>query len=69
MIYDVRATPRLMPGTTGTKDLQMVNITLRVLYRPEVEALPHIHKKYGKDYDERILPSLGNEVLKNVVAQ
>lgn len=69
VIYDVRTTARTMPGQTGTKDLQMVNISLRVLYRPETEALPSIHKQYGKDYDERILPSLGNEVLKNVVAQ
>jgi len=69
VIYDVLTTARTMPGQTGTKDMQMVNISLRVLFRPIADHLPHIHKKYGKDYDERILPSLGNEVLKNVVAQ
>ncbi len=31
LIYDVRARPRNIASLTGTKDLQMVNITLRVL--------------------------------------
>jgi len=68
-ILDVRATPKVIPGVTGTKDMQMVNISLRVLYRPDPEHLPTIVKEIGADYADRILPSLGNEVLKNVVAQ
>lgn len=47
----------------------MVNITCRVLYRPSVEALPQIYRTLGTDYDERVLPSIVNEVLKSVVAQ
>lgn len=50
-------------------DLQMVNITCRVLSRPKVDALPTIYRTLGTDYDERILPSIVNEVLKSVVAQ
>lgn len=50
-------------------DLQMVNITLRVLSRPSVEKLPQIYRELSTDYDERILPSIVNEVLKAVVAQ
>ncbi|KAJ3207882.1 Prohibitin-2, subunit of the prohibitin complex (Phb1p-Phb2p) [Dinochytrium kinnereticum] len=69
IIYDVRAKPRNIASLTGTKDLQMVNITLRVLSRPRVESLPHIFKTLGLDYDERVLPSIVNEVLKSVVAQ
>ena len=67
--YDVRAKPRNVPSLTGTKDLQMVNITCRVLSRPRVDALPQIYRTLGTDYDERILPSIVNEVLKSVVAQ
>jgi prohibitin 2 len=67
--YDVRAKPRNMQSLTGTKDLQMVNITVRVLSRPKIEALPTIFKKLGIDFDERVLPSIVNEVLKSVVAQ
>jgi prohibitin 2 len=50
-------------------DLQMVNITCRVLSKPEQRALPTIYRELGKDYDERVLPSIVNEVLKSVVAQ
>ncbi|RQM07024.1 hypothetical protein DH86_00000166 [Scytalidium sp. 3C] len=67
--YDVRARPRNVASLTGTKDLQMVNITCRVLSRPRVEALPQIYRTLGTDYDERVLPSIVNEVLKSVVAQ
>lgn len=67
--YDVRAKPRNVSSLTGTKDLQMVNITCRVLSRPEIGALPQIYRTLGQDYDERVLPSIVNEVLKSVVAQ
>ena len=47
----------------------MVSITLRVLSRPDVSHLPKIYQTLGTDYDERVLPSIGNEVLKAIVAQ
>ncbi|KAJ7518471.1 hypothetical protein O6H91_21G070600 [Diphasiastrum complanatum] len=68
-IMDIRTRARAISSVTGTKDLQMVNLTLRLLYRPEVDYLPTIFKSLGLDYDERVLPSIGNEVLKAVVAQ
>ena len=52
-----------------TLDLQMVNITCRVLSRPSPQALPTIYRELGQDFDERVLPSIVNEVLKSVVAQ
>ncbi|RKF62947.1 Prohibitin-1 [Erysiphe neolycopersici] len=69
IIYDVRTKPRNISTTTGSKDLQMVSLTLRVLHRPEVHQLPKIFQNLGQDYDERVLPSIGNEVLKSIVAQ
>lgn len=44
IIYDVRTKPRNISTTTGSKDLQMVSLTLRVLHRPEVQALPKIYQ-------------------------
>lgn len=44
-------------------DLQMVNIGLRVLARPDQSQLPAIYRQLGKDYDERVLPSIINEVF------
>ncbi|ORE10823.1 prohibitin-2 [Rhizopus microsporus var. microsporus] len=69
IIYDVRAKPRNVASLTGTKDLQMVNITCRVLSKPRVDQLATVYRTLGQDYDERILPSIVNEVLKSVVAQ
>jgi len=69
IVYDVRARPRIIQAMTGSHDLQMVNITLRVLSRPEVSKLPKIYQELSTDYDERVLPSIVNEVLKSVVAQ
>ncbi|KAG8306426.1 hypothetical protein J6590_047835 [Homalodisca vitripennis] len=51
------------------EDLQNVNITLRILFRPVPEQLPKIYTILGVDYDERVLPSITTEVLKAVVAQ
>ena len=47
----------------------MVTLTLRVLSRPDTDHLPKIYQSLGLDYDERVLPSIGNEVLKSIVAQ
>jgi len=69
IIYDIRARPRRIVSPTGSKDLQMVNIGLRVLARPVSSTLPRMYQRLGLDYDERVLPSICNEVLKSVVAQ
>ncbi|KAF7455917.1 putative prohibitin [Cryptosporidium felis] len=68
-IYDIRVKPKVINTTTGTKDLQMVNLSLRLLFRPCTEFLPRLHQNLGPDYDERVLPSIGNEILKAVVAK
>ena len=48
-------------------DLQNVNITLRILFRPIPKELPKLYSSLGEDYDERVLPSITNEILKAVV--
>jgi len=69
IIYDIRTRPKNVPTVTGSKDLQNVNITLRILFRPRPEKLPTIYSTLGLDYDDRVLPSITNEVLKSVVAE
>jgi len=69
IIYDIRSKPRTMSSPTGSADLQMVNISLRVLSRPDATQIPSIHREIGQDYDEKVLPSICNEVLKGVVAK
>lgn len=69
VLFDVRIKPKVITTTTGSKDLQNVSITLRVLTRPDVPRLPTIYQTLGLDYDERVLPAIGNEILKAIVAQ
>jgi len=69
IIYDIRARPRKITSPTGSKDLQMVNISLRVLSRPDASMLPNLHQELGSDFDDKVLPSICNEVLKAVVAK
>jgi len=69
IIYDIRSRPRKISSPTGSKDLQMVNISLRVLSRPDSLQLPTMYRQLGLDYDEKVLPSICNEVLKSVVAK
>ncbi|KAL3502700.1 hypothetical protein ACH5RR_037149 [Cinchona calisaya] len=69
IIYDVRARANLVESTSGSRDLQMVKIGLRVLTRPEPDQLPTIYRTLGENYNERVLPSIIHETLKTVVAQ
>merc|ERR1712241_347913 len=69
VVFDIRARPKNVPTITGSKDLQNVNITLRILFRPIPDSLPNIYTTLGVDYEDRVLPSITNEVLKAVVAQ
>eukprot|EP00434_Breviolum_minutum_P026633 symbB.v1.2.023539.t1/scaffold2159.1/size105835/7 len=69
IIFDVRARPHTMTSLTGSRDLQMVNISLRALCKPDASKLPDIYRSLGLDFDEKVLPSIINEVLKSVVAQ
>jgi len=68
-VYEIRTRPCTITTQSGTKDLQTVNMRLRVLFRPEKTKLPIIHQKLGQGYDNVVLPSIGNEILKSVVAQ
>ncbi|XP_068234251.1 prohibitin 1 [Palaemon carinicauda] len=69
IIFDAKTRPRNVPVITGSKDLQTVNITLRILFRPKSEELPKIYTTLGMDYEDRVLPSITTEVLKAVVAR
>jgi len=69
ILFDIRTRPRTMVSLTGSRDLQMVNISVRTLVRPDDAKLSDIYCTLGLQYDEKVLPSIVNEVLKSVVAQ
>jgi len=68
-IFDIRTRPVNLQTLTGSKDLQMVTIGVRVLHKPDPKELVWIYQNLGKDYDERVLPSIMNECAKAVVAR
>lgn len=69
VIFDIRTRPVNLQTLTGSKDLQMVTIAIRVLHKPDSNKLVWIYRHLGTNYDERILPSIMNECAKAVVAR
>ncbi|KAL4689519.1 hypothetical protein H8959_012310 [Pygathrix nigripes] len=69
VIFDCRSQPRNVPVITGSKDLQNVNITLRIIFPPVASQLPRIFTRIGEDHDEHVPPSITTEILKSVVAR
>jgi prohibitin 1 len=69
IFYDVRTKPKPIKRECRTKDLQTVKILIRVLYRPEISKLPQTYRDLGIDYDEKLLPSFGYEILGSETAQ
>lgn len=67
--YNVRTQAAQIPAATGSKDLQTINITCRVLTRPDPRHLVKIHRVIGPHYADRVIPSIGNETLKAVIAK
>lgn len=68
-VIDCRTRPRVVSSLSGSRDLQMVQISLRVLTKPDQSKLPWLIQALGEDYDEKVLPSIVNEVLKQVIAE
>ena len=67
-IMEVRSKYQQIQSWSGTWDLQEVEIALRILFRPVEEKISEIINKIGMDYDQRVIPSIGQEVLKSVIA-
>lgn len=54
ILYDVRIKPRNISTTTGSKDMQMVSLTLRVMSRPDIAVLPKIYQNLGLEWVARV---------------
>lgn len=67
--FDIKTRPRNIQSLTGSRDLQRVNLSIRVLSKPDEYNLPWIYRRLGQDHDEVVLPSIVNEISKQVVAQ
>merc|ERR1712241_1141910 len=69
LIYDIRSRAYKVVSPSGTADLQMVDIGLRVLYRPNPVKIQEIAQQIGDDFSDKVLPSIIHETLKSVIAE
>ena len=69
VIYDIKTRSQVVNTSSGSKDLQMVQISLRVLFKPNPSKLSSVYRNLGQDFDARLLPSIVNEITKSVVAK
>ena len=68
IVWDIRTRPVNLQTLTGSQDLQMVTIAIRILHKPDPNHLVWLYRRVGLNYDERVLPSIMNECAKAVVA-
>ncbi|KAL6959815.1 hypothetical protein U1Q18_039967 [Sarracenia purpurea var. burkii] len=68
-MFDTRYTPHTFSTVARTKDLQMVELVVTFLYRPEVSHLTIIYRTLGPSYDEVVFSSIGDDVTKAAVAE
>jgi regulator of protease activity HflC (stomatin/prohibitin superfamily) len=47
VVYDIRTRPAPVDSHSGSKDLQMVTISLRVLFKPDPNALGFMYRRLG----------------------
>lgn len=69
IIFNVRMTPHVVETKTPARDLQLVNISVRILERPDVEFLTKLYLDQRHNYAERVLPNITHEIIKAVVAR
>jgi prohibitin 1 len=69
IIFNVRMTPHVIEVKTPARDLQIVNINVRILERPDVEYLTKLYLDQRQNYAERVLPNITHEIIKAVVAR
>lgn len=65
---DVRTHANTFEIYSGTKDLQHVAFTLRLLTHLNPDKAPEVYRRFGEDYESRILRSAVNEVVNATVA-
>lgn len=56
-------------ASTPNRDLQLVNIAARVVYKPDKSRLHTIYTELGPQYDKKVLNTIVSEIVRGVVAQ
>lgn len=56
-------------ASTPNRDLQLVNLNARVVYKPDKSRLHTIFTELGPQYDKKVLNTIVSEIVRGVVAQ
>lgn len=69
IMFEVRHRPYEVASASGSRDLQIINIAVRILYAPHADNLPELYRRLGYGYADTVLTSITNEVMRAVIAQ
>jgi prohibitin 1 len=69
IFLSVRLNPIIIDTKTPARDLQNVEISVRILERPDEENLRKLYLDQREKYAQRILPNLTHETIKAVVSK
>jgi len=69
IIFNIRMTPHIIETKTPARDLQIVNISVRILERPDVRFLTKLYLDLRQSYADRVLPNITQETIKAVVSR
>lgn len=69
IIFSVRLNPVVIETKTPARDLQNIDITVRILEKPDVDSLRKLYLDQRQNYAQRILPNLTHETVKAVVSK
>jgi regulator of protease activity HflC (stomatin/prohibitin superfamily) len=69
VIFSVRMNPHIIEARPQARDLQLVDIRVRILERPDERYLAKIYLDQTQNYADRVLPSITNETIKAIVAR
>merc|ERR1711976_44212 len=69
IIYKTRTQIVEETATTANRDLQRIDFTIRVLYKPDPNNLIEITKQLGLKYSQKLITPIVKEVAKTIIAQ
>lgn len=69
IIFSIRLNPVVIETKTPARDLQNIDITVRILEKPDVDNLRKLYLDQRQNYAQRILPNLTHETVKAVVSK
>lgn len=69
IIFSVRLNPVVVETKTPARDLQLVDITVRILEKPDEDNLRQLYLDQRENYAKTILPNLTHETIKAVVSK